>query len=68
MSMKNQAYNPMCEDGFDNKIPLHNDEAFQHGIQFKVKVKLKMNLKKILGIFFNLVYWITRSTETDKSG
>ncbi|CAF1468253.1 unnamed protein product [Adineta steineri] len=36
-STKNRAYNPMCEDGYDNKIPLHNDEAFQHGIQFKVK-------------------------------
>jgi len=46
MSMKNQAYNSMCEEGYDNKIPLHNDEAFQHGIQFKVKVKLKFNLNK----------------------
>ncbi|UJR10708.1 hypothetical protein I4U23_014900 [Adineta vaga] len=27
----------MFEDGFDNKVPLHNEEAFQHGIQFKVK-------------------------------
>jgi len=45
MSMKNQSYNPMCEDGYDNKIPLHNDDAFQHGIQFKVKVKLEMKLK-----------------------
>jgi len=32
----------MCEDGFDNKIPLHNDEAFEHGIQFKVKVKFQI--------------------------
>ncbi len=42
MSTKNRAYNPMCEDGFDNKIPLHNDEAFEHGIQFKVKVKFQI--------------------------
>ncbi len=46
MSMKNQAYNPMCEEGYDNKIPLHNDEEFQHGIQFKVKVKLNVNLRE----------------------
>lgn len=39
MSMKNQTYNLINEDGFDNRIPLHNDEAFQHGIQFKIKVK-----------------------------
>ena len=36
--MKDQAYNSMCEDGFDQKIPLHDDEAFQHGIQFQIKV------------------------------
>ncbi len=52
MSTKNRAYNPMCEDGFDNKIPLHNDEAFEHGIQFKVKVKFQIELiKKILDYF-----------------
>ncbi len=39
MSMKNQAYNSMCEEGYDSKIPLHSDEAFQRGIQFKIKVK-----------------------------
>jgi hypothetical protein len=29
----------MCEEGYDSKIPLHSDEAFQRGIQFKIKVK-----------------------------
>ncbi len=38
MSTKNRAYNPMCDDAYDNKIPLHDDEEFQHGIQFNVKV------------------------------
>jgi hypothetical protein len=39
MSMKNQAYNSMCEEEeYDSKIPLHSDEAFQRGIQFKIKV------------------------------
>ncbi|CAF0832086.1 unnamed protein product [Rotaria sp. Silwood1] len=37
MSTKNRTYNPMREDGYDNKVSLHNDEEFQHGIQFKVK-------------------------------
>ena len=47
MSAKNRAraYNPMFEDGFDNKIPLHNDEAFQHGIEFKVKVNIKIRIR-----------------------
>jgi hypothetical protein len=58
MSMKNQSYNPMCEDGYDNKIPLHNDDAFQHGIQFKVKVKFEMNLIKKKNFFFCIVCWV----------
>ncbi|CAF1361863.1 unnamed protein product [Rotaria sordida] len=37
MSTKNRTYNPIREDGYDNKVSLHNDEEFQHGIQFKVK-------------------------------
>jgi len=28
------------EDLYDTRIPLHNEEAFQHGIQFKAKVSL----------------------------
>jgi hypothetical protein len=58
MSMKNQSYNPICEDGYDNKIPLHNDDAFQHGIQFKVKVKFEMNLIKKKKFFFYIVCWV----------
>ena len=47
MSAKNRDYDPMAEDGYDSKIPLHNDEAFQHGIQFNAKVKQS----KILRMF-----------------
>jgi carboxyl-terminal PDZ ligand of neuronal nitric oxide synthase protein len=39
MSAKNRNYDPMSEDGYDSKIPLHNDEAFQHGIYFNAKVR-----------------------------
>ncbi len=38
MSMKNQSYNSMCEEDYDSKYPLHTDEEFQRGIQFKIKV------------------------------
>ena len=41
MSVRNRRYDPMSEDGYDSKIPLHSDEAFQHGIHFNAKVKLK---------------------------
>jgi len=37
MSARNRNYDPMSEDGYDSKIPLHNDEAFQHGIYFNAK-------------------------------
>jgi len=42
MSARNRNYDPMSEDGYDSKIPLHNDEAFQHGIYFNAKVNRKM--------------------------
>lgn len=38
MSTKNRDYDPMSEDGYDSKIPLHTEEAFQHGIHFDAKV------------------------------
>ena len=38
MAGKRRNYNPMSEDGCDGKAPLYNDEAFEHGIQFHVKV------------------------------
>lgn len=38
MSTKNWTYNPICEDGYENKATLHNDEEFQEGINFRVKV------------------------------
>jgi len=64
---KNRDYNPMSEDGYDSKIPLHNDAAFQHGIQFNAKVKKrKINFEKFHFVF-HLVYWLIGSTETNKS-
>lgn len=31
----------LVDDGHDLRIPLHNEEAFQHGINFEAKVKTK---------------------------
>lgn len=28
----------LVDDGHDLRIPLHNEEAFQHGINFEAKV------------------------------
>jgi hypothetical protein len=52
MSVKNRDYDPMSDDGYDSKIPLHNDEAFQHGIQFNAKVKQNQILKGSIDFFF----------------
>jgi hypothetical protein len=59
MSAKNRDYDPMSEDGYDSKIPLHNDEAFQHGIQFNAKVK---NQFKTCSFYISyIVYWFIGS-------
>lgn len=33
----------LVDDGHDLRIPLHNEEAFQHGINFEAKVKSLTN-------------------------
>ncbi len=37
LGLRNREYNKV-EDLYDTRIPLHNEEAFQHGIDFKAKV------------------------------
>ncbi|KAL5011588.1 hypothetical protein ScPMuIL_010139 [Solemya velum] len=32
-----RQYDLVSEDGYDSRIPLHNDDAFQHGIQYQTK-------------------------------
>lgn len=46
MSTKNRDYDPMSEDGYDSKIPLHTEEAFQHGIHFDAKFVGSMEVAK----------------------
>ncbi|ELU00528.1 hypothetical protein CAPTEDRAFT_136778 [Capitella teleta] len=36
LSNKNH-YDLVSDDGYDSRIPLHNEEAFQHGISFQAK-------------------------------
>ena len=33
-----KEYDLVSDDGYDSRIPLHNDDAFQHGIYFTAKV------------------------------
>ncbi|XP_048777066.2 carboxyl-terminal PDZ ligand of neuronal nitric oxide synthase protein-like isoform X2 [Ostrea edulis] len=35
--LSKKQYDLVSEDGYDARIPLHNDEAFQHGIHFQTK-------------------------------
>ncbi|XP_023232929.1 carboxyl-terminal PDZ ligand of neuronal nitric oxide synthase protein-like [Centruroides sculpturatus] len=32
-----KQYNLVNDDAYDSRIPLHNEEAFQHGISFQAK-------------------------------
>lgn len=36
-SVSKKAYDLVSDDGYDSRIPLHNDEAFEHGIPFQTK-------------------------------
>lgn len=36
-SGRQKDYN-LVDDAFDSRIPLHNEDAFLHGINFKAKV------------------------------
>lgn len=33
-----KQYNLVSDDAYDSRIPLHSEEAFQHGISFNAKV------------------------------
>ncbi|XP_075041788.1 carboxyl-terminal PDZ ligand of neuronal nitric oxide synthase protein-like isoform X2 [Mixophyes fleayi] len=45
MPVRNR-YN-LVDDGCDSRVPLHNEEAFQHGIHFQAKYEFKAkNIKK----------------------
>ena len=35
-----KQYDLVSDDGYDSRIPLHNEEAFQHGISFQAKVRI----------------------------
>ncbi len=33
-----KQYDLVSDDGYDSRIPLHNEEAFAHGVNFQAKV------------------------------
>ena len=38
-----RQYDLVSDDGYDSRIPLHNDDAFTHGIHFHAKVRSAHN-------------------------
>ena len=43
-----KQYDLVSDDGHDSRIPLHNEDAFQHGIPFQAKVdQIYLNALKI---------------------
>ena len=45
-----KQYDLVSDDGYDSRIPLHNEDAFQHGIPFQAKVpvdQIYLNALKI---------------------
>lgn len=47
----------LVDDGHDLRIPLHNEEAFQHGINFEAKVKAE-RIGSLAGIARSGPGWI----------
>ena len=44
-----KQYDLVSDDGYDSRIPLHNEDAFQHGIPFQAKVdQIYLNALKLL--------------------
>ena len=41
-----KQYDLVSDDGYDSRIPLHNEEAFQHGITFQAKVSTDKSVCK----------------------
>ena len=44
-----KQYDLVSDDGYDSRIPLHNEDAFQHGIPFQAKVpvdEIYLNISK----------------------
>jgi len=39
----------LVEEAYDGKTPVQNEDAFEHGITFKVKVLLKINVCQFYG-------------------
>lgn len=44
-----KQYNLVQNDDYDTRIPLHSDEAFQHGITFQAKVFFNSFYSILLG-------------------
>lgn len=47
----------LVDDGHDLRIPLHNEEAFQHGINFEAKVNFpnsfRVKIVSVYSLFFS---------------
>ncbi|KAI5735661.1 hypothetical protein M8J77_021091 [Diaphorina citri] len=46
MPSKKQQYNLVQQDEYDTRIPMHSEEAFQHGITFQAKTRQKKKKKE----------------------
>ncbi|KAK7504412.1 hypothetical protein BaRGS_00004278, partial [Batillaria attramentaria] len=41
-SISKKSYDLVSDDGYDSRIPLHTEEAFEHGITFQAKVSFEL--------------------------
>ena len=43
----------LVEEAYDGKVPVHNEDAFEHGLQFKIKVRV-LDPMKLFMYFLSL--------------
>jgi len=56
--IRHKDYN-LVDDSCDPRIPLHNEEAFQHGINFKAKVSTVLVCSSLVWTIMLCVYHTT---------
>ena len=69
LTMKNlqtkKRYDLVTDDGYDSRIPLHNEEAFQHELHFQAKFCRKwMCLVRLIVLFLDILC-LTRAFSTE---
>ena len=60
--LRNKDYNKV-EDLYDTRVPLHNEDAFSHGLRFKAKVSGQRAMDAIVIAIYVTMQGVTLAVE-----